>query len=1103
MPLGPQRAPSRYAPGGGAVDMVAPPVRSQTQSPNQGVPAAPATSVPQISRPFSAMDETLQKAAWAAPQRYTSQPVTMSHRRKFSRDFAFHPPEGQQAFDPLERWKGHPIFRWSPNGVLVSSFPKQTPFYVAGQTAPTIKCTAGPIVIHDNRVTFPIDACNAKFPGPLGAKAKSKKKELLTWLADKITDLEAKLQQNVLDLSLPLPLKKRAEEKIILWKSVKVLVELDNVLDGKSAVAEAAQAFLLTDKAAVDLRSPVERSREEMPKYVPPAETLEELKKLLSQGKREEAVWFAVERQQWAHAMLISSTLGPAVWKQLTQEFVRSQVKGRADDCESLAALYEIFAGNHEECIDALVPPSARAGLQMINRRESLVTGQRDPLEGLEQWRDTLSLILSNRSKNDGQAIAALGRLLVSYGRIEAAHTCFVFARSYVNHGGRDDPESAFVLLGADHNGHHVELGADLDSIILTEILEFTLTLTPVAGASTTLPHLQSYKLLHAYQLAEHGLTSQAQAYCDAIVSAVKSTTKHSSYYHPAFMAAVDELSRCLSQSTHAGASSGWVSKLSSDKVSGSVWKRFNSFVAGDESDQNSSIHDGFNGTGASPFAKVTGDTPDISRTPSGTDLYTAMNSSYNTPDLGQGQAIASAQTSPSKYAPASYNGGVPAPQAGRYTPGPVNAGLQPRPAELERTSTSQYAPRQVQKVANEYAPNVMQPENRHLQRLHAGRPEVIRAASDYHIPYDYSSVQTSATVPGAGYHPIASGEQTPETEQPQSAPPSAPPTGPATFASPLESAGSYQPSESSTFSPATSNGYGGPSNYEPSPYSAHSPAGQLYSATSQEMHTPAESSYQPSSTFEPPEFQPYVPGPDDIGSDDDEGSVRQPRSADDTSPADRDNAQPAAISAQPASNRAAADRETDELFRKAAEADAAKAKAEAEAKGAKKGWIPGWLRGGGAGSPDKKQEAPSSGPIRAKLGEENAFYFDKNLNKWVNKKAGADVTPSAPTPPPPKSSTPRPGAGVMAGMGPPSRSASSYGAPGIPPSMPGSGPPSGPGSGFSTRVGTPMLGGEGSRPGTAASNADSIDDLLAGPRKGGTLKGKKRAGRYVDVMNK
>ncbi|PPR08071.1 hypothetical protein CVT24_010532 [Panaeolus cyanescens] len=57
-------------------------------------------------------------------------------------------------------------------------------------------------------------------------------------------------------------------------------------------------------------------------------------------------------------------------------------------------------------------------------------------------------------------------------------------------------------------------------------------------------------------------------------------------------------------------------------------------------------------------------------------------------------------------------------------------------------------------------------------------------------------------------------------------------------------------------------------------------------------------------------------------------------------------------------------------------------------------GWLSRWWKGGGE---------TSSGPVKASLGEESAFYYDKEQKRWVNKKAGADDTPK-PTPPPPPS---------------------------------------------------------------------------------------------------
>ena len=175
----------------------------------------------------------------------------------------------------------------------------------------------------------------------------------------------------------------------------------------------------------------------------------------------------------------------------------------------------------------------------------------------------------------------------------------------------------------------------------------------------------------------------------------------------------------------------------------------------------------------------------------------------------------------------------------------------------------------------------------------------------------------------------------------------------------------------------------------------------------------------------------------------------------------------------------------------------------------------------------------------KAKLGEENSFYFDPNAKKWVNKKAPASeqATRVAPAPPPPRAGPPSRVPSAMSapdlgGAAPPMarKTPSFMGAP-TPPVV--EGVASEPG-GFPSRNATPArsdvsggglevprevgslhtLGGSASnppsappsRPSTSMSNASSLDDLLAasGARKGGTIgkKGKK-GGRYVDVMAK
>jgi hypothetical protein len=207
------------------------------------------------------------------------------------------------------------------------------------------------------------------------------------------------------------------------------------------------------------------------------------------------------------------------------------------------------------------------------------------------------------------------------------------------------------------------------------------------------------------------------------------------------------------------------------------------------------------------------------------------------------------------------------------------------------------------------------------------------------------------------------------------------------------------------------------------------------------------------------------------------------------------------------------ADRKADEAFRKAAEADAKRDKESAAKKGG--GWLSGWF---------KKDPNAAPAPIKAKLGEESSFYYDPDLGKWVNKKAGASGEPerATATPPPPKGppmgNRSASGSAMAPPMGPPTGlMAPPTSAPQRSSSMP---PPlAGPGSRASTpgipsdtengpkppALARPSFGaasGPPSRPGTGMSNASSIDDLLGAPqaRKGAGAK-KKKGGRYVDVF--
>ncbi|KAF9385817.1 hypothetical protein BGX21_000958, partial [Mortierella sp. AD011] len=115
------------------------------------------------------------------------------------------------------------------------------------------------------------------------------------------------------------------------------------------------------------------------------------------------------------------------------------------------------------------------------------------------------------------------------------------------------------------------------------------------------------------------------------------------------------------------------------------------------------------------------------------------------------------------------------------------------------------------------------------------------------------------------------------------------------------------------------------------------------------------------------------------------------------------------------------------------------------------------------------EKREPTPKPVKANLGEESSFYFDKEQQRWVNKKAGSDnAAAAAPLPPPPMSRTATPAAaGSPTVGGPPSRS----------------GPPSASGTPPAVGGPSPVAGGP-PRPGTGSS-----------ARRGARS-------RYVDVLN-
>ncbi|KAH7310017.1 Sec23-binding domain of Sec16-domain-containing protein [Rhexocercosporidium sp. MPI-PUGE-AT-0058] len=1109
----PKRATSNYMPqqsSHGPPPPFLPPQRSQTQSPGSAF-AGPrlemSSSIP-YQRPASVEVPTSPRASNGFQAMSVSS--SQGRARGFSQGLSYVAPTDGRENDPLQRWRGAPVFAWGVGGSIMTSFPQDVPRYGMNAQAMIIR-SPGTVKIRSIKDLDPLQERLASFPGPL--KGKSKKKDLSTWLASGIEILEqnASYLRTVSNLSHE---DKRIEERILLWKILRVFIEHDGTLEGNPVVDKAVRAVLspgLDDEGTsaplyatgADL-SGISHSSNSATRADPvdPA-AVDQLRKHLLRGEREKAVWDAVDKRLWAHAMLISNTVSKELYKQVAQEFIQKEVKIIGDNVEPLAALYEIFAGNFEESIDELVPPSARAGFQMVSASNG--TGpSKDALDGLDRWRETLGLVLSNRSTDDSKALNALGKLLSGYGRAEAAHICFLFARSLSIFGGIDDPQASIVLVGSDQLRQPYDFDRELEPILLSEVFEYGMSLSSSSTIAISCPHLAVYKLHHAKVLAEYGLRDKALQYCEAIATSITSQTRRSPYYHGLLASELEDLSKRLKQSPKDETSS-WISKPSIDKAKGSVWATFNKFVAGDEADAAAAASTPGGSADIGPFSRIAGGTPTISRSPSNADIYGSYPGGLGN---NSGAPVPTTKAS-SRYAPGATPYGNHDMQSG------TSYGSQPR-TSLDERSSSEFKRYEPQRQMSDYRPD-SQPAQANSFTPHSA-----------YTPFGNSSPYE----PASAYTP-----QTPVTEQP--------PTN--LYASPQAvnsfdgERPSYALSEPSYQQPASSFDSPSLNNYDPPASSSYEPHGTSgFEAPSYESQN---NGYEPqSSGYEPPSsgYVPYEPND-------------EPDSPIETRPKkksfmDDDEDDIPALKAAPSSRektKAEKDKEADEAFRKAAEADAQKSK---EAAPAKKGWgLGGWF--GGAKKESQDMSANPNKPIRAKLGEASSFYYDPELKRWVNKKAGAeDAQAKSATPPPPRAAGPPRTASAPMNMGPP---ASVTGAGGPPTSTPrpipsamnmgpgmapqmlaqravsdsthghhlmSSSPQSDDGSvnlnlpplmNRSQSNGSLRSSGPPSRPGTGMSNASSIDDLLGPPvprsRKDGgaaAKKGAKKKGRgYVDVM--
>ncbi|KAI9197491.1 Sec23-binding domain of Sec16-domain-containing protein, partial [Polychytrium aggregatum] len=128
----------------------------------------------------------------------------------------------------------------------------------------------------------------------------------------------------------------------------------------------------------------------------------------------------------------------------------------------------------------------------------------------LAAWKETVAMILSNRTAGDLHVISAFGDLLKMHGCSMAAHICYFMTPGQSLLSGWDQPGAKLTLVGADSSA---AVHRHIEAIQATEILEHI----HITNGAICLPHFQAYKLVYASLLADLGYVDEALSYFESI----------------------------------------------------------------------------------------------------------------------------------------------------------------------------------------------------------------------------------------------------------------------------------------------------------------------------------------------------------------------------------------------------------------------------------------------------------------------------------------------------------------------------------------------------------------------------------------------------------
>lgn len=456
-------------------------------------------------------------------------------RQGFRNDFNAIVPETEQPVDNLALMhRQFPLIHWSASDKIVYAVPQnsQQNNYLVGPDF-----SLQQIKIASLESVIPVSQSFKSFPGPL-IKNRTKDKDVEKWIESALADYS----------------------ETTLGFTILSLMKLK--LRGNTTWRDISRCLYNSDEMLTYLSQPVIGSKSNSTAQKLDSNEQVKILAYLQIGGQDKALTLALQKGDFAMALLIGSLMGKDKWSEIVQRYLVSEFNIDSDvfhfSTNLLSLVFQVFIGN-----------SKAAVMEFYSVEKSQWA--------CDHWRMIIAAVLNNirgiddAAPQNGEALPpVVHEFLVEYGvfltqRGLASEACAAFIIAEV-------PLSALPVVDSPVKFTQIGSPTSIEGCIFSEVYEF-ITCSDTKGYSS----LMCSKLYHAFCLQEQGLASAASRYVDHLNSLLKSFPKKD----PLSLAIATNLSEFSTRV--AGSSTGWLGKPKLSSVWGQLDKSFNKYIGGDD----------------------------------------------------------------------------------------------------------------------------------------------------------------------------------------------------------------------------------------------------------------------------------------------------------------------------------------------------------------------------------------------------------------------------------------------------------------------------------------------------------------------------------------